>query len=129
MPKDFRDNTIYIQNKRYKPLIIVLGTSGIAIWSMLLWSNGKFNLKLLEAIYGTYCATEIAYFTYIYAKVDRQHYQRVTSHTRAALLCGRFIAASLAQFLVYYKLMDYRELNYITLAGKLLNVNGCTNSN
>lgn len=92
---------------------------------MLLWSNGKFNLKLVETVYGTYCATEIAYFTYIYAKVDRQHYQQVTSHTRAAVFCGRFVAASLAQLLVYYKLMNYRELNYITLAGKTLDVNGC----
>ncbi|CAO1408549.1 unnamed protein product [Diamesa tonsa] len=105
---------------RYKPLIIVLGTSGIAIWSMLLWTNGKFNLQLVETIYGTYCATEIAYFTYIYAKVDRQHYQQVTSHTRAAVLCGRFVAASLAQLLVYYKIMDYRELNYLTLAAQVL---------
>ena len=95
-------------NKRYKPLIIVLSTSGIAIWSMFLWTSGKFNLQLVELIYGTYCATEIAYFTYIYAKVDRQHYQQVTSHTRAASLCGRFASASLAQLLVYYKLMNYR---------------------
>lgn len=87
---------------------------------MLLWSNGKFNLQLVETIYGTYCATEIAYFTYIYAKVDRQHYQQVTSHTRAAVLCGRFAAASLAQLLVFYNIMDYRDLNYITLAGKEL---------
>ncbi|CAO1414789.1 unnamed protein product [Diamesa serratosioi] len=105
---------------RYKPLIIVLGTSGIAIWSMLLWTSGKFNLKLVEFIYGTYCATEIAYFTYIYAKVDRKHYQQVTSHTRAAILCGRFASATLAQLLVNYKLMNYRELNYITLAAQIL---------
>lgn len=63
-------------------------------------------------------ATEVAYYTYIYAKVDRKHYLKVTSHTRAAIMGGRFVAGCLGQSLVYTGAMDYLELNYITLGGK-----------
>lgn len=33
---------------RYKPLIIVLGLSGIVIWSMLLWTTSLLDLQILE---------------------------------------------------------------------------------
>lgn len=63
-------------------------------------------------------ATEVAYFTYIYAKVPKEYYQQVTSHTRAAILAGRAISSVIAQILVSFDLMDYKQLNYITLGGK-----------
>jgi solute carrier family 19 (thiamine transporter), member 2/3 len=100
---------------RYKPLIILLGASGVAIWSMLLWTSSVVSLQIVEVIYGTYCASEIAYFSYIYAKTEKQHYQAVTSHTRAAILIGRFVAAVSAQLLTDFRIMDYRQLNYLTL--------------
>lgn len=62
-------------------------------------------------------ASEVAYYTYIYAKVSKDKYQRVTGYTRASLLSGRFIAGILAQILISFKLMDERELNYISLGG------------
>lgn len=86
---------------------------------MLLWTTSKFSLQLVEIAYGTYVATEVAYFTYIYAKVNREHYLKVSSHTRAAIFCSRFIAATSSQILVYFKLMDYRELNYISLVAQI----------
>lgn len=100
---------------RYKPLIILLAASGVAIWSMLLWLDTVLSLQLVEVLYGTYCASEIAYFSYIYAKTDKEHYQAVTSHTRAAILIGKFVAATSAQLLVYFSIMNYRQLNYLTL--------------
>lgn len=33
---------------RYKALIIVLGTSGIVVWSMLLWTTSLVELQILE---------------------------------------------------------------------------------
>lgn len=33
---------------RYKPLIILLGFSGITIWSMLLWTTTLLELQVLE---------------------------------------------------------------------------------
>lgn len=74
----------------------------------------------MEVLYGTYLATEVAYFTYIYAKVDREHFDKVTAHTRAAMFFGRVFGCSVAQFLVHLKWMNYKDLNYITLAGKLV---------
>lgn len=33
---------------RYKPLIIVLGLSGIAVWCMLIWTTSLLCLQILE---------------------------------------------------------------------------------
>lgn len=33
---------------RYKPLIFVLGISGIVIWSLLLWTESLFALQIVE---------------------------------------------------------------------------------
>lgn len=59
-------------------------------------------------------ACEVAYYTYIYAKVERNRYQLVTGHTRAAILTGRFLASTLAQLLVSFGLMNYEQLLYIS---------------
>lgn len=101
---------------RYKPLIITTGISGIVVWCMLLWTTSLEALQALQFFYGTYMATEVAYYTYIYAKVDKQYYGKVSSHTRAAMLLGKLVASVAAQLLIYYKIMDYYSLNYITLA-------------
>ncbi|XP_066248538.1 thiamine transporter 1-like [Euwallacea similis] len=100
---------------RYKPLIIFSGLSGIIVWSMLLWTTSLRDLLILEVFYGSFMACEVAYYTYIYAKVDRHYYQQVTSHTRAAILGGRAISGILGQLLVSFDVMDFRQLNYITL--------------
>ncbi|XP_025829390.1 thiamine transporter 1-like [Agrilus planipennis] len=107
---------------RYKPLIIVLALSGIVIWSMLLWTSGLVELKILEVFYGTFMATEVVYYSYIYAKVKNEYYEKVTSYARAAVLAGRFVSSVLAQLLISFKIMDYRQLNYITFAGTCVNV-------
>lgn len=103
---------------RYKPLIVASGLAGCIVWSLLIWTRSLTELQLVEWFYGTYMATEVAYYTYIYAKVDRQHYTTVTSHTRAAILAGRFVAGTVGQLLVYARAMDYLQLNYVTLAAQ-----------
>lgn len=65
-------------------------------------------------------ACEVAYYTYIYAKVDKDYYQQVTSHTRAAILAGRAFSGILGQVLVSFNIMDYRQLNYISFGGELV---------
>jgi solute carrier family 19 (thiamine transporter), member 2/3 len=67
---------------------------------------------------GFFMASEVAYYTYIYAKVEKNKYNRVTGYTRASLLSGRFLAGMLAQILISFKLMNVRELNYISLGGE-----------
>ena len=58
----------------------------------------------MQVAYGIATSTEVAYFTYIYARVPGQHYQKVTSFTRAALLIGRFLSGVLSQVLVGFGL-------------------------
>lgn len=62
-------------------------------------------------------AAEIAYYTYMYAKVEKERYQKVTGHARASLLTGRFVASVIGQILVSFDLMDLRQLNFISLGG------------
>ncbi|KAM7362898.1 thiamine transporter 1-like [Cochliomyia hominivorax] len=104
----------------YKPLIVTIGVAGIIVWSMLLWTTSLEALMTLEFFYGTYMAAEVAYYTYIYAKVDKKHYPKVTSHTRAAMFAGKLVASITSQLLLSFNVMDYRELNYITLGAQIL---------
>ncbi|XP_017046971.1 thiamine transporter 1 [Drosophila ficusphila] len=105
---------------RYKPLIITIGAAGVIIWSMLIWTTSLLSLQILEFFYGTYMAAEVAYYTYIYAKVDKKYYPKVTSHTRAAMFAGKLVSGITSQLMIYFELMDYKELNYITLATQII---------
>ena len=73
-------------------------------------------MQMMQVCYGVATSTEVAYFTYIYARVPADHYQAVTSFIRAALLFGRFFSGVLSQVLIGFKLTGVVELNYISLA-------------
>ncbi|XP_065076296.1 thiamine transporter 1-like [Ochlerotatus camptorhynchus] len=103
---------------RYKSIIIFSACVGIVIWSLLLWTTSLAALQVVQVLYGMYMAAEVAYYTYIYAKISRDKYQQVTGNTRAAILSGRFLASVLGQALVSTGAMDLRELNYITLGAQ-----------
>nr|CAD7401272.1 unnamed protein product [Timema poppensis] len=103
---------------RYKPIIVLEGFTGIVVWSLFAWGKDFNHFIAAEAVWGLFAATEVAYFTYIYATVDRQHYQKVTSHIRAAFLLGHSLSAVVAQTLSLLGVMDAHTLTYIT-AGAL----------
>lgn len=63
-------------------------------------------------------ATEVAYYTYMYAKVPKEHYQQVTGHTRAGILIGRFLSGIVGQLLISFNVMNVKELTYISLGGE-----------
>lgn len=109
----------FMLENRYKPLIFISGLTGVITWSLFLWAEPLWGLQLAEVFYGIYLATEVSYYTYIYAKVDRKHYDRVTAHIRSAVFMGRFIGSVSGQVLVLANLMNYRQLNYITLGSKI----------
>lgn len=69
----------------------------------------------MEFLYGTASSTEVAYYTYIYAKVDRDHYSKVTSYTYSAIFVGRFFGSIVSQILVTTNAMNYHQLNFISL--------------
>ncbi|XP_072020041.1 thiamine transporter 2-like isoform X2 [Amphiura filiformis] len=84
---------------RYKPVIIFESCTYLATWALLLWAWGIPLMKLMQMFYGLATATEIAYYSYIYAVVSEDHYQQVSSYTRSAVLTGSFIAGVLGQLI------------------------------
>ena len=100
---------------RYKPVIVFEGFSYILTWVLLLWGHGLSTMQFMQVSYGIATSTEVAYFTYIYAKVSGEFYQQVTSFTRTALLLGRFLSGVLSQLLISLDILDYRGLNYVSL--------------
>lgn len=92
--------------------------AGIVVYVMLLWTTSLGALQACQFFYGVFMATEVAYFTYIYAKVDREHYPAVTGFTKSAMLVGRFSAAVVGQLMISFALLDFRALNYITLGSE-----------
>ncbi|KFB48653.1 AGAP006349-PA-like protein [Anopheles sinensis] len=103
---------------RYKSIIIFSACLGIVIWSLLLWTESLAALQVVQVLYGTYMALEVAYYTYIYAKISREKYQQVTGNTRAAILLGRFLSGVISQVLVSTGAMNVRDLNYITFGAQ-----------
>ncbi|ODM96230.1 Thiamine transporter 1 [Orchesella cincta] len=100
---------------RYRSVVIFEGIAYVLCWITLTWGNGLLSVMFVELLYGTASSTEVAYYTYIYAKVDRDHYQKVTSYTYSAILAGRFMGGLTGQLLITFDLMNYHQLNYISL--------------
>ncbi|XP_070509821.1 thiamine transporter 1-like [Chironomus tepperi] len=107
---------------RYKPIIIASSVAGIIIWSILLWTTSLFALQVSQFFYGFYFAAEVAYYTYMYAKVEKAQYQKVTGNARAAILTGRFSASVCAQALYSFGIMNLRDLNYLTLGAQTISL-------
>ncbi|XP_055920830.1 folate-like transporter 2 [Eupeodes corollae] len=107
---------------RYKPIIITSACAGIILWSILLWTESLWELQVGQFFYGLYMASEVAYYTYIYAKVDKDQYQKVTGNTRAAMLAGKFLAGIIAQILLSAELMNYRDLNFLSLGTQIVSL-------
>ncbi|CAJ0939734.1 unnamed protein product, partial [Mesorhabditis belari] len=99
----------------YKPIIILEALSYITVWMLFVLARSVLVQQLIEVFYGWATATEIAYFAYIYVKVDKSHYKKVTSYTRAALQAGKCVAYVLAQILIGTDAASYRALNVISL--------------
>ena len=102
---------------RYKAVIIICGLSGTITFLILLLGKTVFEMQIVEAFYGLFISTEVAYYTYIYAVVEKTHYQKVTGFTRAAYLLGRFMAGTCAQLTTSFGVLDYEQLLYLTITG------------
>ncbi|CAL8071031.1 unnamed protein product [Orchesella dallaii] len=101
---------------RYKPVVILEGLCHVLTWGILILAKDIVAVIVVEIFYGIACSAEVAYSTYIYAQVNRDYYKKVTSHTSSARLAGKFFGGLVAQVLVTLNLMNYHELNYVTLA-------------
>ncbi|XP_012984006.1 thiamine transporter 2-like [Melopsittacus undulatus] len=101
---------------RYKPVLLLQGTSFIVTWLLLLFARGVVAMQIVEFFYGMVTATEVAYYAYIYSVVSNDHYQRVTSYCRSITLVAATTGAVLGQLLVSLADVSYFHLNAITLA-------------
>ena len=95
---------------RYKPVIIFEGCSFIATYALLLWASGVPLMRLMQMFYAFATASEIAYYSYIYAAVSSEHYKQVSSYTRSAVLIGNFVAGAVGQLL--YSLVESEHVLY-----------------
>ena len=100
---------------KYKPMIIFEGLSYVVTWMLLLWAEGVAWMQAMQFVYGAATSTEVAYYTYIYAKVPKDDYLIVSGLTRMAFLLGRFVTGSVSQFLINLEICNFRELNFISL--------------
>lgn len=100
---------------RYKPIVILEGISYIITWTLLLWADGILNMQIMQFTYGGASATEIAYYSYVYAAVTSTYFRRVSGFIRASSLAGRFLAASLGQILITFVGVSYFTLNIISM--------------
>ena len=100
---------------RYKPLIIIEGVAYLTTRILIIWGNGVLAMQFMQVAYGVATGTEIAYYSYIYALVPTEHYQKVTSYLRAVVLIGRFMAGAIGQLLVSFKVTSYLVLNYVSM--------------
>ncbi|EDW37832.1 GL19735 [Drosophila persimilis] len=107
---------------RYRPVIVLSAVAGIVLFALQIWCDTLRMLQVAQLFYGFFTAAEVAYYTYIYAKVDKERYQIVTGHTRAAILSGKFLGGLVAQILVSTDSMDYGELYYISLTTQIISL-------
>ena len=101
---------------RYKPLIIVEGLAYLTTRILLIWGNGVLAMQFMQIAYGVATGTEIAYYSYLYALVPTEYFQKVTGYLRGAVLLGKFMAGFLGQLLISLKVTNYLTLNYISFS-------------
>lgn len=99
---------------RYKPIILFSTICGSIIYFTLYFSTSRTELLICQILYGSLMAAEVAYYTYIYASVERDKYQIVTGYSRSAILIGRFISSAIAQTLISFRICNYDTLALIT---------------
>ena len=99
----------------YKPILMIQSISYISVWLTLIYGRSVFSQQIGQVLYGISTATDVAYFAYIYVKVERKHYAIVTVLTRAALEAGKCLSYILSQLIILKEWGDYLTLNYISL--------------
>ncbi|VDM19208.1 unnamed protein product [Wuchereria bancrofti] len=94
----------------YKPTMLLEVVAqtiyrGILVFCPMVWAQ-----KLGIVVFGTASASEIAFFSYIYSKSEKDQYQKLTSYSRAAVMSGRMISYLLAQAIILTRIGNYQFL-------------------
>lgn len=98
---------------RYKPIVVLEALTLSATWAFLLWGQTVFQMQLMQIFFGVASSSEIAYFAYVYAVVDKRYFHKITSYVRTATLIGKFFAFSMAQILITTNIGSYTLLNQV----------------
>lgn len=105
---------------RYKPVLVVDGVAYITTWALLLWAQGVPAMKGMQIIYGLATACEIGYYSYLYAVVPREHFQKIASFTKAASLFGKFVAYLCGQLFLSFDVLDIFQLNIFSFVSVII---------
>ena len=100
---------------RYKPVILLECCAYLTTRILLIWGTSIAAMQWMQVAYGIATATEIAYFSYIYAAVSIVHFKKVTSYVRAIRLFGQSIGGIVGQILISTQAVNYLTLNYFSL--------------
>jgi thiamine transporter 2/3 len=60
----------------YKPVLMMESVSYVAVWATLIWGTSVWTQQVGQALYGWATATEIAYYAYIYVKIEKEQYRK-----------------------------------------------------
>uniref|UniRef100_A0AC34FDS1 Thiamine transporter 1 n=1 Tax=Panagrolaimus sp. ES5 TaxID=591445 RepID=A0AC34FDS1_9BILA len=82
----------------------------------LVFTNNLFSQQFGQGSYGIASASEIAFFSYIYGKLEKDQYQRLTSWTRAGTMAGRTGGYIVAQILILTGTGTYVLLNQVAFS-------------
>uniref|UniRef100_A0A915BEA1 Battenin n=2 Tax=Parascaris univalens TaxID=6257 RepID=A0A915BEA1_PARUN len=97
----------------YKPSMILEMVAQVVYRAIVVLDPNVYMQKIGMFAYGVASASEVAFYSYIYAKLEKVHYKKVTSWTRAAFMAGRCGSYMLGQTLVLTHLGDIFLLQYI----------------
>ncbi|CAD5207731.1 unnamed protein product [Bursaphelenchus okinawaensis] len=101
---------------RYKPVVVLEALSLTTTWVLLCFGRTVLQMQIMQIVFGIASGSRIAYFSYIYAVVDKSQYKKATSYIRSSALIGKFLAFLTAQILISTSVADYLILNYVTLS-------------
>jgi thiamine transporter 2/3 len=97
----------------YKPTMLIEVLGQIGFRSSLVFGRSVFSQIMGQLSYGVASASEIGFFSYIYGKLEKDQYQRLTSWTRAGTMAGRSFGYVASQIIILLQLGSYRTLNEI----------------
>uniref|UniRef100_A0A1I8AUV5 Thiamine transporter 2 n=1 Tax=Steinernema glaseri TaxID=37863 RepID=A0A1I8AUV5_9BILA len=100
----------------YKPTMTIEMIGQIVFRAALVFGHSVMSQQLGMIFYGVASASEVAFFSYIYAILEKDQYQRLTSWTRAATMGGRTFGYVTSQIIILSQLGNYLTLNQLALA-------------
>ena len=95
-------------------MIILDSLARVGTWAIFLWAQGEASLKVSQIVFALSSAATISYYSYIYANVSVEHFQKVSGFIHGAALIGKFSGFLLGQLLVSFSTLDLYSLNVIT---------------